>query len=137
MPKQPADLLDHKLIHVSWNEKGIVWPDWREWFEAARVDPGAARPGMHFTETGHAVQAAVDGHGIALGDACMVAGDLEAGRLVRLFDLAIGGPPGFSFCMATLAETADTEMIRTFREWVLAEADETMAVINAMSRRRK
>lgn len=49
----------------------------------------------------------------------------------------MGGPPGFSFCMATSAETADTELIRTFREWVLAEAEETMAVVNAMPRGRK
>lgn len=134
MPTQPADLLDRKLIHVSWNEKGIVWPDWHEWFAAVGVELGTAPPGMHFTETGHAVQAAIDGHGVALGDACMVAGDLEAGRLVRLFDLAIGGPPGFSFFMAAPLETAETELVRTFRQWVIVEANETMRLVLAMPR---
>ena len=130
-PTKPIDLLDHKLIHVSTRSKGVVWPDWREWLQAAGVEGGDNRPGKHFTETGHAIQAAIDGHGIALGDACVVAGDLEAGRLVRLFDLGINGPPGFSFLIVTPAETADTDLIRTFREWVLAEAKETMAVATA------
>lgn len=88
---------------------------------------------MHLTETGHAIRAAIDGHGIALGDACMVAGDLEAGRLARLFDLSVSGPPGFSFRIVTPIETADTDLIRSFREWVLAEANNTMAMVSARS----
>lgn len=132
-PKTPRDLLNHKLIHIFWSEKGVVWPGWREWFEAAGIEGPDVRPGMHFTETGHAVQAAIDGHGIALGDSHVVCGDLEAGRLVRLFDLSIGGPPGFSYHIATPLRTADTEMVRLFRDWVLAEARQTMETVNAQA----
>lgn len=131
MPKEPRELLDRKLIHVFWSGKGVVWPDWREWLQAAGIGDFDDRPGMHFTETGHAMQAAIDGHGIALGDACMVAGDLAAGRLIRLFDLTIGGPPDFSYRIVTPLRTADTELVRAFRDWVLAEARETMDAVTA------
>lgn len=133
LPARPMNLLDYKLIHVSWSEQGFVWPDWREWLQASGVDLGNRRPGMRFTETGHAIQAAIDGHGIAIGDACIVADDLKAGRLVRLFDLAIAGPPGFCFRIIAPLDTADTDPMKSFREWALAEAVKTMAEVQVLS----
>ncbi len=122
---EPRDLLKCRLIHVSWSGLGVTWPDWRMWMLAAGIKDFDDSPGLHFAETGPAIQAAIDGHGIALGDSWMVADDLAAGRLVKPFALSIDGPPQFAYYIVTPLEAADDPLIRTFREWVLEEAINT------------
>lgn len=125
-PKDPRALLDFTLLYVDWGEADVIWPDWQRWFQAASVEDFGARPGLHFHETVHAVQAAIDGHGIALGDAALVADDLASGRLIRLFDLAIDGPGSYGYYMTYPEDRADDPTTTTFRDWVLSEAQETI-----------
>ncbi len=103
----------------------MVWPDWREGFAAAAVSDFRDDAGLHFLQTGQALQAAIAGHGIALGDAFLTADDIAAGRLLRLFDLPIGGPPGYSYEFVSPMMT-DNELVTAFRDWVLGEARETI-----------
>ena len=122
---EARDLLKCRLIHVSWSGLGVTWPDWRMWMLAAGIRDFDDSPGLHFAETGPAIQAAIDGHGVALGDAWMVADDLATGRLVKPFALSIEGPPQFAYYIVTAVEAADDPLIRTFRDWVLEEAANT------------
>lgn len=122
---EPRDLLNFNLIHVTWGEAGVVWPDWRRWLQVAGVEEFSDRPGLHFHETVHAIQAAIDGHGIALGDASLVADDLAAGRLVQPFGLAIRAPERYAYYITCPLETADEPLIKLFRDWVLEEAGRT------------
>jgi len=82
----PEDLLRHPLIHESWSGQGVTWPDWRMWMQAAGVQSFEPGPGLRYKDTHLAIQAAIEGHGIALGDDALVADDLAVGRLVRPFD---------------------------------------------------
>lgn len=127
LPKEPRDLLGYKLIHVSWRSReGVSWPDWREWLLAADVGDFNDSSGLHFPNSGHALQAATAGHGVALGDAFLIADDIAAGRLIRLFDLSIGGPPGYSYEVMSPLAVADNELVAGFRNWVFGEAQETI-----------
>lgn len=128
-PQKPEDLLGTRLIHVGWSRDGLVWPDWREWFAAAGIAGFKDGSGVHFLQTGQALQAAIAGHGVALGDAFLTADDIAAGRLIRLFDLPIGGPPGHSYEMVSPLAVAGNEAVVAFRTWVLAEARETVKAI--------
>lgn len=121
----PRQLLDFNLIHVDWGEAGVVWPDWHRWLHFAGIEEFHERPGLHFHETVHAVQAAIDGHGIALGDAALVADDLAAGRLVRPFELAIGAPKKYAYYVTCPIETGEDPLIKLFRDWVRDEASQT------------
>ncbi|AOF90488.1 transcriptional regulator GcvA [Sinorhizobium sp. RAC02] len=118
----PRDLRGRKLIHQSWSGRGVVWPDWRQWLQAAGIFDFDFEPGLHYTDTHLAVQAAIEGEGIALGDEALVADDLAAGRLVRPFDLSIGGPPSFAYFVVSPLETMADPLIRGFRAWLLSEA---------------
>ena len=126
--KHPRDLLQHMLIHVEWSGQGITWPNWRMWMLAAGVTDFNPGPGLHFDNSGIALQAAIDGQGVVLGDSSLVADDLAAGRLVQPFALTIKGPPQFAYYVLSPLETADEPMVRAFREWVLEEARRTKLV---------
>jgi LysR family glycine cleavage system transcriptional activator len=118
---RPRDLRHHTLVHLDWQAQGDAWPDWRMWLLAAGVDGVDPTRGLHFTQTALALQAAVDGHGIALGNTSLVAGDLAAGRLVKPFELAVQVAPTFAYYLVIPRRTADDPVNRTFRDWILAE----------------
>jgi LysR family transcriptional regulator, glycine cleavage system transcriptional activator len=124
--KAPRDLLQHNLIHVDWDAQGATWPNWRMWMLAAGIRDFDDRRGLHFSQTSLALQAAIDGHGVALSESTLVADDLAAGRLVQPFKVTIKGPPRFAYYVISAIETADEPMVKTFREWVLREAAATV-----------
>jgi LysR family transcriptional regulator, glycine cleavage system transcriptional activator len=123
--ESPADLLRHTLIHLSWSGLGVTWPDWRTWMLAAGVERYEPRPGLHFEDSSLAIQAAIEGHGVALGDAALVADDLITGRLVRPFALAIDGPPQFAYFLVSRLDSSDNPVVYRFHEWALGEAQKT------------
>ncbi|MCO5066975.1 MAG: transcriptional regulator GcvA [Rhizobiaceae bacterium] len=124
--RHPRDLMRHRLIHVSWKGQDRDRPDWLSWLRAAGAedsfDDGG---GLHFDESGSALQAAIDGQGVALGDSSLVADDLAAGRLVRPFDLVTASPPEFTYYVVSPIEVAENSAVAAFREWLLAEATKT------------
>ena len=90
----PASL--GRLIHVEWSGQGVTWPNWRMWMLAAGVEDYSETGGLYLDNSGLALQAAVDGQGVALGDSSLVSDDLAAGLLVQPFALTIKGPPQFA-----------------------------------------
>ena len=126
--KQPRDLLQHRLIHVEWSGQGITWPNWRMWMLAAGVSDFSDPGGLYLDNSGLALQTAIEGQGVALGDSSLVADDLAAGRLVQPFAVTIKGPPQFAYYVISPAATQEESLIKSFREWILAEAAKTPLV---------
>ncbi|WP_363800194.1 transcriptional regulator GcvA [Lysobacter firmicutimachus] len=93
--QRPQDLRRHTLLH----DEGAVGragvPDWRAWLQAADVGRIDAGRGPLFASIYLAQEAAVAGHGVALGLAPLVAEDLLRGRLVRPFALSLGNAYAF------------------------------------------
>ena len=85
------------------------------------IDPSR---GIHFRETALAIQVAVEGQGVALGNTSLVGDDLAAGRLVRPFDLSLKGPARFAYHLVSPRATADRPLVKAFRAWVLQEVAE-------------
>jgi LysR family transcriptional regulator, glycine cleavage system transcriptional activator len=123
--KTPRDLLRHPLIHLDWEAHGSPWPNWRMWMAAAGIREFDDRSGLHFGQTSLVIQAAIDGHGVALGDSNLVADDLAAGRLIKPFELSLRAPPQYSYWVISPLENQDLPMVKAFREWVLSEAQDT------------
>ncbi len=121
--RTPRDLLRHTLIHLDW-ESGSLWPDWRMWMQAAGISDFDDKRGLHFGQTSLAIQAALDGHGVALGDSNLVADDLAAGRLVKPFELSLKAPSSFSYHLITRLDIKDAPIVVAFRDWCLAEAQQ-------------
>lgn len=112
--KRPRDLKAHTLLHAP----GPV--DWRSWAAAARLADLDVRRGPRLDQASLAIEAAVDGVGVALARTALAALDLAAGRLVQPFGPALAAP--FAYYIVCPAPVASRPKIRTFREWALAEA---------------
>jgi LysR family glycine cleavage system transcriptional activator len=69
--------------------------------------------------TDHAIQAAVQGEGVALGRSALVADDLAAGRLVRPFDLSL--PAGFAYYVVYPSRALQRPNVKALRDRVMTE----------------
>lgn len=120
--RRPADLRHHTLLHDDYSRE-----DWRVWLTAAGVegvDPGR---GLSFSHTSIMLEAAENAQGVALGRTPLVADDLDRGRLVKPFRFSL--PADYAYYIVCPVETADRPRIRAFREWLLAEANQTRAQV--------
>ncbi|MBL8708152.1 MAG: LysR family transcriptional regulator [Rhodospirillaceae bacterium] len=110
-----GDLLHHTLLEVAHAPQ-----DWPRWLSQSGLDPARFRRRLSFDYSAYAIQAALDGLGVALVRAPYVQDDLDAGRLVRLFDLALVDP-GKAWHLIYRPETLMDRPFAAFRDWLLAE----------------
>ena len=92
------------------------------WLLAAGLHDIDPTRGPHFTMENMAVQAALDGHGVALIGDMLVADHLAAGRLVRPFDPSLSTPLTFSYYLLSANDSAEQPKVAAFRDWLLEEA---------------
>ncbi len=111
--REPADILHHTLLHDN------SPTDWTMWFLAAGIEGGDPTRGPAFTDSSRVLQAAAEGQGVALGRGVLAAADLEAGRLVRPFDLSLEAK--YAYYLVCPQATAESPKIASFRAWLLAE----------------
>jgi LysR family transcriptional regulator, glycine cleavage system transcriptional activator len=119
--REPADLRWHTLLHLEWTPQKGRWPDWQTWLQAAGVTGVDFSKGPRFTQHSMALQAAVQGQGVALGSTALVSDDLAAGRLVCPFDFCLRTP--FSYYVVAPSRLAQQRRIAVFRDWLAGEAD--------------
>lgn len=116
---RPGDLAAHTLLHVEWSRHEGETLDWEIWLRAAGADGVDASRGPRFSHTSMALQAAIEGQGLALGSDTLARDDLVSGRLIRPFDVAV--PVNFAYYLVCPEETAEWPKIAAFRHWILAE----------------
>jgi LysR family glycine cleavage system transcriptional activator len=114
---QPEDLLGHMLLHDTRTEQDGGGCTWQDWFRSAglrvqRLD------GLRFSNAHLAIEAAINGLGIALARATLVHDDLAEGRLVRALRLAM--PTPFSYYLVRRPKAASSHL-DAFVEWLRAE----------------
>ena len=110
--RRPDDLARHQLLH----ETSTDW--WERWLAAAGCASVNGKTGTIYHDTNFALDAAVAGEGVALGDDCLAYTDLKAGRLVRPFPLALTSG---SYYLIFPDDRATAAKLDPFREWLLAE----------------
>ena len=120
--RTPADLKLHTLLHTEWLARDEE-PDWRMWLLAAGVPNVDWTRGPQFNDSALAIQAAIEGQGVALGRDALVAADLKAGRLVRPFRLSVAGR--FHYYLVYLPSALKRPKVALFRDWLLSEAAHT------------
>lgn len=117
---RPEDLADHVLLHTS----GASLDDWRLWLTAAGLPADLSRhSGLTFDLNFMTIQAAIDGHGVAIGRTSYVRDDITKGRLVAPFKMAL--PANAGFYLVSPETRADTPKLTAFRDWLLASARES------------
>ncbi len=114
--RAPADLARFPLLHVG-DRQG--WRQWLDFAGATGVDPSR---GPILNQASMAIDAAVDGQGIALARTALAAWDLIGGRLVRPFGAAM--PASYAYWIVCSEAVAKLPKIVAFSDWLLAEAAE-------------
>lgn len=90
---RPEDLRGVTLIHSEWHRPDLQ-PTWARWAALAGLDGTDGldtSAGPRFSEESHAIQAAIAGHGVAIGSLVMFADELARGVLVNPFGPVIEG----------------------------------------------
>jgi LysR family transcriptional regulator, glycine cleavage system transcriptional activator len=122
---RPADILKFPLLHLDTRE------DWAVWLDSAGVAGADVSRGSIMNHASMLIDAAIDGQGIALARTVLAAWDLVHGRLVRPFAQAL--PLSRSYWIVCPKATASLPKIRTFNNWLLAEAAEDVRRVDELS----
>ena len=110
--KHPEDLVHHTLLHTM-----VSREDWQLWLTASGLPlEFATRRGLTFDQSFMAIQAAVEGLGIAMGRTHLVEADIEAGRLIAPFNIVI--PREAGYYIVTPEAMAELPKIRLLRDWL-------------------
>jgi LysR family transcriptional regulator, glycine cleavage system transcriptional activator len=110
--KRPADLRGDMLL------RDVVNEGWEEWFARAAC-VGITASGPRFAHCELSMRAAEAGLGVDLGYCALIGPDLEAGRLVALFD--IESPAQVIYSLAWREEDRDRRAVIAFRDWLFRE----------------
>lgn len=121
--RHPQDLGRETLIHDLSMDSHTGFPTWDTWLRHAGV-AGLSRPrGMKINNSAAVLQAAIEGHGIALARSVMAHDDVASGRLVRLFpEITFVSP--LSYYIVYRPDCAGLPRLTAFREWLLRQAKE-------------
>jgi LysR family glycine cleavage system transcriptional activator len=93
--------------------------DWRAWFAKTGVSWRPQRRIAEFDTTQMAVQAAIEGLGVALGPPEYFAEELRSGRLIQPFEIYVGTDE--AYYLVCPEGRASEAKIAAFRDWILAE----------------
>lgn len=119
--QKPNGLARETLIHDLSMDSHTGFPTWDIWLEKAGVTGVATKRGMTINNSAAVLQAAIDGHGIALARSVMASDDLAAGRLVRLFpEITFASP--LAYYVVYRADCSGLPKLVAFRDWLLDEA---------------
>jgi LysR family glycine cleavage system transcriptional activator len=110
----PASLKRAVLLRVAHASE-----DWPLWLEAAGLT-GIAVAGPIFEYYDHALKAASDGLGVALGIRPYIDDDLKDGRLVAPFELTV--PKGSEWFLIFKQSRRDEPALTVFQHWIIQTA---------------
>jgi LysR family transcriptional regulator, glycine cleavage system transcriptional activator len=116
LPKDPASMLSQPLLI----DRNLSW---HAWFKSAGVKLDRDIAGTSFTDTNALMEAAVMGHGIALGRLSVARSDILAGKLVRLSEHSLR----VAYChyaVYPIASESNPALV-AFRDWLVEETRRT------------
>jgi LysR family glycine cleavage system transcriptional activator len=113
----PADLARFNLLHTTPDRR-----DWRIWLEEFRVSDVDPMNGETFPVLDMAIQAAVLGQGVAMGELTLLGDEIESGKLVcPLPDMVLRRPSEDYYVYGPKA-IWDKPRVLAFRRWLEAVA---------------
>jgi LysR family glycine cleavage system transcriptional activator len=118
---KPTDLRHHTLLHDESAAGRAGVPDWSAWLKAVGATRVHTGNGPVFASIYLAQEAAVAGHGVALGVSPLVEEDLQRGRLVKPFDHSL--PNAYAFWIVRRREADASAAVVAFCHWLRQEAE--------------
>ncbi len=118
LPQSVAELREETLLQIE--SPYISWFSWPDWF-ARNAAPLRRDPrGPRFNNYMIAIQAALDGQGLALGWRRLIAPQLSDGRLMQVTSANV--TPNNDYVLLIPETRREDRRVRAFRNWILGEA---------------
>lgn len=114
--KSPQDILSSPLIH----QRDRL--DWKLWLQAAGVHTESGIGGTLIEDANMVLEAALNGQGVALGILPFVQEDIDKGRLIQPFQLAVN--PGKAYYLIYRKAQLKKQSIKSVRNWILQHTGE-------------
>lgn len=115
--KSSKALLNEVLLEL--DERARPWLRWADWLAAAGLADAKPKAYLHFNQYDQVIQAATEGHGIALGRVALVLPMLRDGRLVPLVDAEFGCSD-YAYWLVDGPASPRPE-VQVFRDWIIRE----------------
>ncbi|RXZ45458.1 LysR substrate-binding domain-containing protein [Crenobacter cavernae] len=113
----PEDLAAWPLLHPSSDRR-----DWRRWFAEVGGGDVGADGGAVFDSLDQAMNAALQGFGVTLGDVTLLSEELAAGQVVAPFDVELVTGSGYALARPRASEegTSDGSPAGRLFDWLVA-----------------
>ena len=108
--KRPADLANQRLL-----ADDSLEDEWPRWFKAAGLEYRASEI-RNYDDDSMLLQAAIAGQGVTLARTVSAQDDLDAGRLVRPFDISVLS--AFQYHFVCPVDRLEDPNVQAFRDWL-------------------
>ena len=112
--KDPRDLCRATLLHVDGYRVPRAAPTWKRWCQQAKVENIDTEAGPRFSDSLHAIQAAIAGQGVVIASSIIVRDALSSGALVRPYKVVIKGAKYHFVCPFTISTRQDVQVVRAW-----------------------
>lgn len=120
-------LLDQVFLEL--DDRARPWLRWSEWLAARGMAEARPRAYLYFNQYDQVIQAAMQGHGIALGRLGLILPLIESGRLVAQQDGQFG-ISDFAYWLSADAGKGSEE-VAVFAQWIVQQARLTADSLSA------
>lgn len=114
-----ADLAQHPLLHDVDAEPDQPFIGWSSWLARAGLDRTRSTGGLYFDDSQVMIAAAVEGRGVALGRAPLVAQQLARGQLCRPVPDTL--PSEWSYFAVGTKRAFRRPLVRAFVDWLASD----------------
>jgi DNA-binding transcriptional LysR family regulator len=121
-------LLDEVLLEF--DESARPWLRWSDWLTATGLPDAKPKAYLHLNQYDQVIQAAIDGHGVALGRVALLLPMLRDGRLVALADNGFGNSD-YAYWLIDESLSPRSE-VQEFRNWIIKEVQTGVAELEGV-----
>ncbi|HIG37131.1 MAG TPA: LysR family transcriptional regulator [Oceanospirillaceae bacterium] len=118
-PSNNNEIAELPMIDVDWGHAGAFLPSWGEWLAAAGLSPSVVTNGPKFNLSSMAIDAAVSGKGVLLGQRSLIQAELDAGNLIAPFETKL--PLKKSYYLVYPQHTLKHQNAMAFIDWLVVQ----------------
>jgi DNA-binding transcriptional LysR family regulator len=107
-------------VFLELDDQARPWLRWSDWLGAQGLPDAKPKAYLHFNRYDQVIQAAIEGHGVALGRVALVLPMLKDGRLVAQPDADIGRSD-YAYWLVQASQSPRRE-VQAFIDWMIQKA---------------
>lgn len=128
-PIDEKQILSMPLLHIELESDDSSVSSWEEWGKRQGLDPNLLTSGPRYPDSTMALQATLDGQGVAFCGLSLVIDDLVSGKLIAPMGACSASKVNYSYQIVRSPTRRQSSVQNTFVRWVNLEASATSELI--------